>query len=349
MLERSVVRLSADARCGLRRRLRMLIRLGPLARRGVRGQLGAWAAALVIAGALVFGGSPAVAQKLFKYRDANGVWVFTDRKPDTGAYEEKQIERRFERPEVRLLRRSTTTGMELVAQNTYFAPVEVAFQLTKTDNVAAHVPRSGVTTLAPRSTSELVAIDKADPSATMSFESEFQHLVGDPHAQHRPEQPYRLPYALSTSVPVSQAFPDTITHKDPSSQYAIDFVMPIGTGVYAARKGTVIEVASDFYDAGLDPVVDGPRANIVRVLHDDGTMSLYAHLNWNSIRVVPGQQVARGEYLADSGNTGFTTGPHLHFVVQRNDNGRIVSVPAEFAGADGAPVTVRAGQRYTAY
>ena len=64
--------------------------------------------------------------------------------------------------------------------------------------------------------------------------------------------------------------------------------------------------------------VDGPRANVVRVLHDDGTMALYVHLNWNTIRVVPGQRVRRGEYLADSGNTGFTTGPHLHFVVQRN-------------------------------
>ena len=250
---------------------------------------------------------------------------------------------------MRLLRRSTETGISLVAQNTYFAPVEVAFKLTNTDNVAADVPRSGILTLAPRSTTELVVVSKATPAETMSFQSDFQHLVGDPHAEHHPERPYRFPYALSTSVRVSQAYPDTITHKDPSSQYAIDFVMPIGTGVYAARAGTVIEVASDFYDAGLDPVVDGPRANIVRVLHDDGTMSLYAHLNWNSIRVVPGQKVTRGEYLADSGNTGFTTGPHLHFVVQRNDNGRIVSVPVEFAGADGAPVTVRAGQSYTAY
>ena len=308
-----------------------------------------WRALLAIVAALLAGTAPVAAQKLFKYRDANGVWVFTDRRPETGAYEEQTLERTFERPEVRLFRRTTNAGVTLVAQSTYYAPVEIAYELTSTVNVASEVARRGITTLAPRSTTELIAVNKADPAATMSFETALQHLVGDPKAEHRPEQPYRLPYALSTSVPVSQAFPDTITHKDPSSQYAIDFVMPIGTGVYAARAGTVIEVASDFHDAGLDPVVDGPRANIVRVLHDDGTMSLYAHLNWNSIRVVPGQHVARGEYLADSGNTGFTTGPHLHFVVQRNDNGRMVSVPVEFAGPGGAAVTVRAGQRYTAY
>lgn len=125
--------------------------------------------------------------------------------------------------------------------------------------------------------------------------------------------------------------------------------MPVGTGVYAARSGIVIEVASDFFQSGTDLTVDGPRANVVRVHHDDGTMSLYGHLNWNLIRVVPGQRVERGEYLADSGNTGFSTGPHLHFAVQRNSGGSIVSVPTQFAEIDGAAVTLRAGESRTAY
>jgi murein DD-endopeptidase MepM/ murein hydrolase activator NlpD len=77
-------------------------------------------------------------------------------------------------------------------------------------------------------------------------------------------------------------------------------------------------------------------------------MALYVHLNWNTIRVVPGQRVRRGEYLADSGNTGFSTGPHLHFVVQRNEGGALVAVPLEFAGATG-PITLVTGQTYTAY
>jgi murein DD-endopeptidase MepM/ murein hydrolase activator NlpD len=293
---------------------------------------------------------PAGAQNLYKYRDANGVWVFTDRKPDgQQAYEQRELRRTFEQPEVRLFQRSAGGAIDLIAQNTYYGPVQLAFRLSHMDNLSSRTPRSGIKLLPARSESTLLVAEKSVQDVEMSFEYEFQFLPGDPAAEHSPDRPYRLPYALSTSARVSQAFPDTSTHGDPSSRDAIDFVMPIGTNVFAARDGVVIEVASDFFESGTDRLVDGPRANVVRVLHDDGTMSLYAHLNWNSIRVVPGQRVERGQYLADSGNTGFTTGPHLHFVVQRNKGGAIVSVPIEFAGAGGAPITVHSGETYTAY
>ena len=302
-----------------------------------------------VAAVLVLVATPSAAQKLFKYQDANGVWVYTDRRPESGqVFEETQVERTFEKPEVRLFQRAFDTGVALIAQNTFFAPVQIVFRLAATDNVADDAPLEGWRTVPARADTELLVVARKNPDAAMSFEYEFQFLPGDPNAEHRPEELYRLPFALATTFPVSQAYPDSITHRDPASLHAIDFVMPIGTGIYAARGGIVIEVASDYYDAGVDVAVDGPRANMIRVLHDDGTMSLYAHMNWNSIRVVPGQRVERGQYLADSGNTGFSTGPHLHFAVQRNRGGAIVSVPVEFAGAGGAAVTVRARERYTA-
>lgn len=290
------------------------------------------------------------AQRLYKYQDANGVWVFTDRQPQsTQAYEQRELRRSFETPEVRLFQRTGEGVIGLVAQNTFFAPIQLAYRLSEMENVAADTPRTGFKVLPPRSQTELLVVGKAVTGEGLRFQYDFQFLPGEPGAEHRPERPYRLPIALSSSVRVSQAFPDVLTHRDPSSQYAVDLVMPIGTNVFAARAGVVIEVASDFFENGTDIRVDGPRANVVRVMHDDGTMSLYGHLNWNSIRVRPGQRVARGEYIADSGNTGFSTGPHLHFVVQRNSGGAIVSVPVEFAGPGGEPITVRTGETYTAY
>ena len=90
-------------------------------------------------------------------------------------------------------------------------------------------------------------------------------------------------------------------------------------------------------------------ANVVRILHDDGTYAIYAHLNWNSIRVRPGDRVSRGQYIADSGNTGFSSGPHLHFAVQRNVGMRIESVPVSFAGMQRSSVTPATGMSLTAY
>jgi Membrane proteins related to metalloendopeptidases len=299
--------------------------------------------------AAVTAAMPARAQTMYRYKDANGVGVYTDRKPGgEQEFQEERVERRFEKPEVRLLQRAAANGVMLIAQNTYFGPVQLAFRVHPIENVSSDTKRSGLTVLPPRSDTELVFVGKSAEQVDLRFDSEFQFIPGQPGAEHRPTQPYRLPYALSSLIRVSQAYPVVRTHNDPQNQYAVDFVMPIGTDVFAARDGVVIEVASDFFEGGTDIEVDGPRANIVRVLHDDGTMALYVHLNWNTIRVVPGQRVRRGEYLADSGNTGFTTGPHLHFVVQRNEGGALVAVPLEFAGPTG-PVTLVTGETYTAY
>jgi murein DD-endopeptidase MepM/ murein hydrolase activator NlpD len=292
---------------------------------------------------------PARAQTMYRYKDANGVWVYTDRKPaEEQEFQQEQIERRFEKPEVTLFQRSDPGGVMLIAKSTYFGPVQIAFRVHPIENVSAKTHRSGLTVLPPRSETEVVFVGKSVEQVDLRFDSEFQFIPGQPGAEHRPEQPYRLPYALSSAVRVSQAYPVVKTHGDPASQYAVDFVMPVGTDVFAARDGVVIEVASDFFESGTDYEVDGPRANVVRILHADGTMALYVHLNWNTIRVVPGQRVRRGEYLADSGNTGFTTGPHLHFVVQRNEGGALVAVPLEFAGPNG-PETLVTGETYTAY
>lgn len=291
------------------------------------------------------------AQTLYKYRDGNGVWVYTDRPPEVGqSFESAPLQSSRELAEVNLFRRSLEgRGLQLIAQNTYYGPVHLAFQLSSMDNLAASAPSSGLVVLEPRSETELLLLEPADPEATMSLSYQFRYIPGRPDAVHAPSMPYRLPYALATSHLVSQAFPDTITHVDPANQHAVDFAMPVGTGVYAAREGVVIEVASDYFEAGLDPVVDGPRANLVRIMHTDGSMALYGHLNWNSIRVVPGQQVARGEHLADSGNTGFSSGPHLHFVVQRNREGRLVSERLAFGGPGGAATIVVRGDRPVAY
>jgi murein DD-endopeptidase MepM/ murein hydrolase activator NlpD len=295
------------------------------------------------------------AQPLYRYRDANGQWVYTDRQPEVPDavedLEQYAYTPEFDAPDVSIERRSIQGGIALVARNTFFGHVQLAYRMNRVDNAVAldGSALSDNAVLNPRSETELLRLVAREANEPMRFELSFQHIPGKPGAVHAPDRPYRLPFALASSWRVSQAFPDSMTHTDPSSTHAYDFVMPIGTGVYAARSGVVIEIADEYFSAGLDPDTDLARANIVRVLHDDGTMSLYAHLNWNTIRVRPGQAIERGEYLADSGNTGFSSGPHLHFVVQRNAGGAIESIPIDFAGAGNAAVRLATGDVATAY
>jgi len=85
------------------------------------------------------------------------------------------------------------------------------------------------------------------------------------------------------------------------------------------------------------------------IRHDDGTLGHYCHLQKDGICVEPGQRVNAGQVIAHSGNTGFSSGPHLHFCVFKTKDGKErVSIPIKFKTADEQPVTLVQGRRYKA-
>jgi hypothetical protein len=291
------------------------------------------------------------AQTLYKYRGDDGEWIYTDRPPDDGSPEE-----------TRQLTPSAVTGtlnvahtivdgkVEIWANNGYHAPVEVVIDFDRIQGIAFPNPDQELRWVVPaRSRETLLLLEILDDVSAPSAQYTARYALGDPNAAHRPATPYRVPYAVATDFPITQAYPDVTTHDTPDSYHAIDVAMPIGTDIYAARAGLVFEVEDVNFRSGLDRDRDAPAANIVRILHDDGTYALYAHLNWNSIRVRPGDRVERGEYIADSGNTGFSSGPHLHFAVLRNGGMKPESVPVRFAGANSSAVVPATGNALSAY
>jgi murein DD-endopeptidase MepM/ murein hydrolase activator NlpD len=297
-------------------------------------------AALLISAILLIFSGPGPAQTLYKYKGPDGEWVYTDRAPEEEAdLELRDLPTGTKDPELTVSHRLVGRQIQFFARNEYYSPVEVVLALDVLEDVILPPPNQSLRwVLPPRSEAELLQLGALDDYAAPYVSYRFIYLHGDPEAEHNAGRPYRSPFAIANKFMVSQTFPIGITHNTPDSYYAVDIAMPIGTDIYAARGGTVVEVASTNYRAGPNPQEEGASANLVRILHDDGTFAVYAHLNWNTIRVMPGDVVKRGEYIADSGNTGFSTGPHLHFAVLRNRGLRLESVPILFEGPNGADI-----------
>jgi len=296
-------------------------------------------------------GNSGLTQVLYKYRGPDGEWIYTDRAPQEKTQVEiRELPKGMTDPRVTVYHEFSDGKFNLIASNEYYAPVEVILALDSLDNISLPRPEyKNRWVVAPRSRSLLMQLDLLEVDAEADASYRHVWLPGDPDSEHTPTEPYRAPFAIANRYPISQAFPIGITHTTPDSYYAVDIVMPVGTNVYAARAGTVFEVASTNFRGGIDPDRDMPLANLIRILHDDGTYAVYAHLNWNTIRVQPGDTVEKGEYIADSGNTGFSTGPHLHFAVIRNKGLRLESVPFAFEGQNHQAVQPETGNELVAY
>ena len=291
------------------------------------------------------------AESLYKYYDGEGNLIFSDRPPPDGApAETRDLETGISTPVVSLTHRINGQEIEFVADNAFHAPVEVILRFDTLSGFEYPDPDKPLRWVVP-ATAEVVLFrlglrtDGSKPEVSY----EYEYLVGSPTARHSPERPYRLPYAQATRYPVTQAYPDAVTHRTPDSAHAVDFAMPVGTNIFAARGGIVFVVAAKNYRGGLDTNRQGADANFVQILHDDGTFAVYAHLNRSSIRVRPGDRVQRGELIAESGNTGFSTGPHLHFAVIRNAGMRLESIPVVFEGPNSTAVRPATGQVLMAY
>ncbi|WP_055595401.1 M23 family metallopeptidase [Streptomyces hirsutus] len=106
-----------------------------------------------------------------------------------------------------------------------------------------------------------------------------------------------------------------------------DFAVPNGTKVMATHGGTVVK-------AGGNGAGDGPAyGNAVVINHGNGMYSQYAHLS--QVNVQPGQVVKTGQKIALSGNTGNSSGPHLHFEIRTGANYGTAIDPVKFLRGKG--------------
>jgi murein DD-endopeptidase MepM/ murein hydrolase activator NlpD len=282
------------------------------------------------------------AEKLYKHKDANGTIVFSDRHPDVPDFEVSQVEVGSVKSRFGLKKVGADENCKLVAVNEYRGPVEVRIDLPMCVNIASNHPFPALFVIPGSSEQETVRLWRTQPGQEFSYRYKHTYVFGDPRAEHRPSKPYRLPIPAGREFRITQSFKGAKSHAGPQNQYAVDIAMPQGTKIMAARAGVIMDVASDFFTGGADARFRG-RANYVRVLHDDGTMAVYAHLKLETVQYPIGARIEEGQFIAEAGSTGYSTGPHLHFAVQKNFGMELRSLPFVFADKYGRPFTPEAG------
>lgn len=265
--------------------------------------------------------NPGWAESWYRYQE-DGQWHFSDT-PPLSTEKTQELEK---------IQAQTRSFLQLLWENSQrlrlinksYAPLEVLLPEVRQQTFL----------LPPRGAFNLT-ISQAIPELTAEY------VMGDPTAT--PDGfLYHLPFEKGKKFFISQGFGGSFSHNTPESLFAVDFVMPEGTPVCMAREGTVIAASSHYTLAKTDEFYKN-RGNHLVVLHADGTFALYGHLKPGSILVSIGSKVKTGACVARSGNTGFSTGPHLHFVVQRNSGMAYQAVAIDFADAEGQAQLPAAG------
>lgn len=137
-------------------------------------------------------------------------------------------------------------------------------------------------------------------------------LIGSRVTKNIDTYTYNLPFKKGTKHRIVQGYGGLFSHKNIA---ALDFYMPEGTPVCAAREGIIYTFKDDSDEGGPFPCYE-KKANFIIVKHNDGSFGCYWHLKKNGV-VVKNGLVAKGQLIGYSGSTGFTLSPHLHFSVKR--------------------------------
>lgn len=225
--------------------------------------------------------------------------------------------------------------------------LEVSMQL---ENMQATVPLPYKGTLTANMADEtpLFRLTRLSMEAPAAYRKLGWYLTpGSTAADNRPvvhNGVYSYPWPRGKAFTIDNGFNGYGAHQGPWG-YAVDFKMPVGSPITAAREGKVIAVQTKYSKGGNDPAL-GDKANYVFIRHPDGSIGRYLHIKKNGATVQPGQEVAVGDLIAYSGNVGWSTDPHLHFdVVVPDGNGGQKTVPFQFRAPNGRMIKPTQGLR----
>lgn len=239
-------------------------------------------------------------------------------------------------------------GYEFEAENLNPYRVTLSIDFESLNNLTPSARLPLFIEIPGRSKKKVLELSRISSSAGVDYRSSYGWVRGSAFAVHQDDYLYKLPFYKGSNVNVSQGYHGDTSHKGLSA-YAVDFPVPVGTPVYAAREGTVVGADGSSNYGGASPEYR-KYANYVIIEHSDGTMGNYYHLKQGGAVAKIGQKVAKGDLIGYSGNTGYSSGPHLHFSVSKVDPismRRPMNLPIKMQTLQGIVLSPRKGDRYT--
>ena len=187
-------------------------------------------------------------------------------------------------------------GFEFEAENLnpYTVTMSIDFELLNNLKPSGKVPL--FIEIPGRSKKRVLELSRISAESPVNYRSSYGWVRGSAFAVHQNSYVYKLPFRTGSVVNVSQGYNGEWTHKGLSA-YAVDFPVPVGTPIYAAREGIVVgaEGSNNFGGVGAEY---RQYANYVIIEHSDGTMGNYYHLKQGGAAVQIGQKVLKGNYIS---------------------------------------------------
>ena len=228
---------------------------------------------------------------------------------------------------IKLFHEKKSNGYVLYANNNALYPISVALNLELT-NLLFTEGGKRVFVVPPGSTKfKIGELNIMDSFGRNTFNYKFVSAMGDVTiTAYDKLYQYDLPFQKDKKFVLHQGYNGAFSHQN---ENALDFTMPEGTAVLAAREGVVVQIVKNNTESC-------PREecskfnNYIVVMHADGTFAKYVHIQYNGTELSEGSVVKKGDAIASSGNVGYSSGPHLHFMCFLPDFGKVNTLETKF-------------------
>jgi murein DD-endopeptidase MepM/ murein hydrolase activator NlpD len=246
---------------------------------------------------------------------------------------------------IRIVKEQTGDVITLSITSKYLSEFTVTLEATL-ENMTSSRPLPFTVDSAGRSSFVLVRFQRTDKRRSWHYEYHPYGQFGGRRSTTSNDADYAMPFGPGRYV-VMQGPRGTFSHSAGSNnENAVDWTVPEGTIVCAARDGRVVGVKQDSDIGGADRSLR-PFANYIIIKHADGTFAEYLHLQKDGAMVQIGDEVTTGQPIGLSGQTGFASKPHLHFsVFQAVDGKTKLTLPFRLKTNHGTFTEFIKGQSY---